>query len=314
MSLCLQHSNSPELSKTFSSCKSWYYYPRQTHTNTSSPIYDYFNSSHIYLKRKYSDYSTTHFTKSKIFLRKDTTTTDVSSNSQSDSYEDQQYSQSNTPIPETQKCLQFTSPIPQYQTPLTMNIINKHSTSIPNLKLNEQYVTEMYGRKGWICILCDNFNYITRKKCNKCGVQKTPKKIITTHDHNNNNTINNSNTTNSSSINNTNTTNQNNNYIETPPQQAYTMLFPNQHVDSHLYCNNNNNDPTPNSIQSNKPNQQHHQKDWVCFQCKNVNFSFRVICNRCELPKVQSETLMVNSYQHVLLNNILLNNQQQNFF
>lgn len=313
MSFDLQYSNSPESSKTFSSRKSWYYYPRQTHTNTSSPIYDYFNSSHIYLKRKYSDYSTTHFTKSKIFLRKDTTT-DVSSNSQSDSYEDQQHSQSNITIPETQTFLQFTSPIPQYQTPSTMNIINKHPTSNSNLKLNEQYVTEMYGRKGWICILCDNFNYITRKKCNKCGVQKTPKKIITTttHDHNNN-TINNSNTTNSS-INNTNI-NQNNNYIETPPQPAYTLLSPNHHVESHLYCSNNNNDPTPNSIQSNnKPNQQHHQKDWVCFQCKNVNFSFRVICNRCELPKVQSETLMVNSYQHVLLNNILLNNQQQNFF
>jgi hypothetical protein len=262
------------------------------------------------LKRKYSDYSTAHFTKSKIFLRKDTTT-DVSSNSQSDSYEDQQYSQSNTPIPETQTFLKFTSPIPQYQTQPTMNIINKHptSTSNLNLKLNEQYVTEMYGRKGWICILCDNFNYITRKKCNKCGVQKTPKKITTTttttHEHNNNN----------NTINNSNTTNSNNNYIEIPPQPAYTLLSPNHHVESHLYCSNNNNDPTANNIQSNsKPNQQHHQKDWVCFQCKNVNFSFRVICNRCELPKVQSETLMVNSYQHVLLNNILLNNQQQNFF
>ena len=41
-----------------------------------------------------------------------------------------------------------------------------------------QYLLEMFGRKGWICILCNNFNYETRKKCNRCGEKKKPKKII----------------------------------------------------------------------------------------------------------------------------------------
>ena len=43
---------------------------------------------------------------------------------------------------------------------------------------NTEYLVEMFGRKGWICILCNNFNYETRVKCNRCGVMKKPKKII----------------------------------------------------------------------------------------------------------------------------------------
>ena len=31
--------------------------------------------------------------------------------------------------------------------------------------------------------------------------------------------------------------------------------------------------------------------DWVCFQCKNLNFSFRVSCNRCQISKEDNETL-----------------------
>ena len=289
MSLNVQYSNSPESNKTFSLRKSWYYYPRPIRINSSSPIYDYFNSSHVYLKRKYSDYSNTYFTKSKIFLRKDAIT-DVSSNSQSDySYEEQQ----SYPIQDTQTSfttttsqtfLQFTPPINQYQ----LSNINNANPSLT--KINEQYVTEMYGRKGWICVLCENFNYITRKKCNKCGVQKNPKKI--TQDHNTNNKNN----------------SHNQNYIETNTSTCPLSLSTNQNADLHLYGNN---DKNKNNLQSNTKSNQQYQKDWVCFQCKNVNFSFRVICNRCELPKVQSETLMVNSYQNVILNNILLNNQQQ---
>jgi hypothetical protein len=30
--------------------------------------------------------------------------------------------------------------------------------------------------------------------------------------------------------------------------------------------------------------------DWVCHQCKNLNFSFRVNCNRCQLSKDENET------------------------
>jgi len=33
----------------------------------------------------------------------------------------------------------------------------------------------MFGRKGWICDDCNNFNYETRNKCNRCGIPRKPK-------------------------------------------------------------------------------------------------------------------------------------------
>ena len=35
----------------------------------------------------------------------------------------------------------------------------------------------MFGRRGWVCQFCNNFNYETRIKCNRCGIKKTPKKV-----------------------------------------------------------------------------------------------------------------------------------------
>lgn len=32
--------------------------------------------------------------------------------------------------------------------------------------------------------------------------------------------------------------------------------------------------------------------DWTCFRCKNINFSFRTLCNRCRLPKISSDKLV----------------------
>jgi len=51
--------------------------------------------------------------------------------------------------------------------------------------------------------------------------------------------------------------------------------------------------------------------DWVCIKCKNLNFSFRLICNRCQLTKIESEKLfeqyMKNLMNYVKLNEILQN-------
>ena len=43
---------------------------------------------------------------------------------------------------------------------------------------NNDYLVEMFGKKGWICKLCNNFNYESRLKCNRCGITKMPKTII----------------------------------------------------------------------------------------------------------------------------------------
>ena len=44
-------------------------------------------------------------------------------------------------------------------------------------KIIDEYTIEMFGRIGWICELCNNFNYDTRKKCNRCHKLKKPKRI-----------------------------------------------------------------------------------------------------------------------------------------
>lgn len=39
----------------------------------------------------------------------------------------------------------------------------------------KDYLIEMYGKLGWFCYICDNFNYEPRKKCNRCKSIKLPK-------------------------------------------------------------------------------------------------------------------------------------------
>ena len=67
--------------------------------------------------------------------------------------------------------------------------IKSQSDSIPNKVENknkgkenvfpeEEYSTQMFGKKGWICVLCNNFNFETRIMCNRCKALKNPKKIV----------------------------------------------------------------------------------------------------------------------------------------
>jgi hypothetical protein len=45
-------------------------------------------------------------------------------------------------------------------------------------KIIDEYTLEMFGRVGWICEQCNNFNYETRNKCNRCHIKKLPKRVI----------------------------------------------------------------------------------------------------------------------------------------
>ena len=84
----------------------------------------------------------------------------------------------------------------------------------------------MFGRKGWICKLCNNFNYETRNKCNRCGITKKPKKIVD---------------------------------LKTKTEQK---IF--------------------NDIKE----RNNKKGDWICINCRNLNYSFRTFCNRCKIPKI----------------------------
>lgn len=65
-----------------------------------------------------------------------------------------------------------------------ININNNEIKSlVNNMPINNQinnlnpsnYIIKMFGRFGWICRYCNNFNFAIRDKCNRCNLIKTPK-------------------------------------------------------------------------------------------------------------------------------------------
>lgn len=91
-------------------------------------------------------------------------------------------------------------------------------------KVKDNYTIEVSGRRGWICENCYNFNYESRKTCNRCKIVKTPLKK--------------------------------------------SVLLEESGIDilNSVFTGNN-------------------KKDWNCLNCGNLNYSFRIICNRCQNPR-----------------------------
>ena len=54
-------------------------------------------------------------------------------------------------------------------------------------KVADEYTFEMFGRRGWICEDCNNFNYESRKFCNRCKIPKKPLKKDVVLDNKKNN-------------------------------------------------------------------------------------------------------------------------------
>lgn len=92
----------------------------------------------------------------------------------------------------------------------------------------------------------------------------------------------------------------------------------NEKVDDTLV--NNLNEPKP-MIQPQKSYQPYQKKkknfeiregDWNCFDCHNLNFSFRVKCNRCGLAKEMSDK-KCEEYKMNMMRN-MMNNNNANYF
>ena len=130
------------------------------------------------------------------------------------------------------------------------NNFNSFNNKTDKNKINEknieevEYLVEMFGRKGWICRLCNNFNYETRNKCNRCGIVKKPKKII----------------------------------------DLKQKVEPK--VNNEIKERNNK------------------KGDWICLNCRNLNYSFRTICNRCKIPKINTFINGQNILKRKEINNI----------
>ena len=53
--------------------------------------------------------------------------------------------------------------------------------------------------------------------------------------------------------------------------------------------------------------------DWVCFCCKNLNFSFRSNCNRCDISKLENAKIGLEISRVEKENNITKNNNSNNY-
>ena len=53
--------------------------------------------------------------------------------------------------------------------------------------------------------------------------------------------------------------------------------------------------------------------DWICGNCRNLNFAFRMMCNRCNLSKCESQKIIFEQIenQNTILSNLI--NQQNSF-
>ena len=86
--------------------------------------------------------------------------------------------------------------------------------------------------------------------------------------------------------------NPNNNNIN-PSQQIINfpqppILFSYNAEQEKTTKNNKNKKSSTNSINNNKNEKKPFDKrkgDWLCPECLNLNFAFRIVCNRCQLPK-----------------------------
>ena len=121
---------------------------------------------------------------------------------------------------------------------------------------------EMFGKKGWICPFCNNFNYENRTKCNRCKIVKYNK------NHNKKRNI----------------------EKETINNQKKNNLLKQKQFSERL-------------------------GDWICFKCQNLNFAFRIFCNRCQLSKEESYQYF-NGFNEKNKNieNMINNNNTTNLF
>ena len=110
----------------------------------------------------------------------------------------------------------------------------------------EEYVFEKFGKLGWECEKCNNFNFESRTICNRCEAPKQPKSLE---------------------------------QIKIENEQK-------------------------NGEKKKKPLIER-KGDWQCPLCHNLNFAFRVSCNRCKLPK---EVYIKLTMQQQKMNENMINN------
>ena len=120
----------------------------------------------------------------------------------------------------------------------------------------EEYVFEKFGKLGWECEKCNNFNFESRTICNRCEAPKQPKSLEQIKLENE---------------------------LKSGERKKKPLI--------------------------------ERKGDWQCTLCHNLNFAFRVSCNRCKLPKEMylNFTMKQQKMNENMNNNINKINLQNNY-
>jgi hypothetical protein len=103
-----------------------------------------------------------------------------------------------------------------------------------------------------------------------------------------------------------------NNFLNNLNQFNNNLFFNNLQIDNNGIIKNNtfmNNIENNNNNNNNKKIFKIREGDWNCFNCNNLNFSFRTKCNRCGMTKIISMKKFnkLNNQQNTILNNNYFN-------
>ena len=128
----------------------------------------------------------------------------------------------------------------------------KNESNKENVKemKKEEYIFEKFGKLGWECEKCNNFNFESRTICNRCEAPKQPKSLE---------------------------------QIKLENEQK--------------------------SGEKKKKTLIERKGDWQCPLCHNLNFAFRVSCNRCKLPKEMYINMSIKQQRINESRNNVINNQ-----
>ena len=279
----------------------------------SSPLISYYNSSHIYLNRKYSENNNNlDFDKSNNYIRKDSLIqydNEENKSSEIDNIQNKNihnHNIINMNIIDKDEYNQIKSNVNYYQT-YQDTIINSNNQIVYNNNTNSKNIIQLNQNQENQMNLQQNqimyFNIMNQFNLINNNLNHRPR-FNSTNISNGNNFI--------SPIFSNNINSINNNNIEMFGKKGWVCNFCNNfNYESRNKCNrckqpknpnlkskkNNGNgigNINKNNIYERKVLKQFSERegDWICFKCKNVNFAFRIICNRCQLPKIESEKLL----------------------
>lgn len=269
------------------------YHPRNRHVNPKSAIAMYFTPLHTYLNRKYSEnnsinYHSSNFIRKELLRPNDSFSNEEEQENSNDNDEYNQLAsggnyqhqkmeyvnnnQNNMGIPPQMMGYDMRQfPMMGMGRP-RFNSTNFMDGGFMNLSLFNNTSTfsnantggEKFGRKGWTCGVCGNFNYDTRNKCNRCGKSKSPTKIKK----------------------------KNSDALGSTTNNTRKSSYNGEHPKKKNSGNNVNGSQFSERA-----------GDWYCFKCQNLNFAFRTECNRCKLSKQESDAMLQMSYSNPMPGN-----------